>query len=95
MQVIQKSRCGRTTPPEQGFQAATEATRVDSGENLVVLIPDDVGVFYRTEPGSHRLANTNAMQTYLDLTYAGGRGEEAAAALLRQRLEPAWSAATR
>lgn len=80
---------------EQKFQAAVEAKPVDSGENLVVLIPDDAGVFYRVEAGSDRLACTNAVQTYVDLAHSGGRGEEAAQAILDQRLKPAWSAATR
>ena len=33
------------------------------------------------------------MQTYVDLANSGGRGEEAAEAILQQRLKPAWSAA--
>lgn len=80
---------------ESAFQSAVEAKPVDSGENLVVLIPDDGGVFYRVEAGGNRLAFTNAVQTYVDLAQSGGRGEEAAEAILRQRLKPAWSAASR
>ena len=80
---------------EQEFQSAVEAKSVDSGENLVVLIPDDRGVFYRVEPGGNRAACTNAVQTYVDLAHSGGRGEEAADAILQQRLKPAWSAATK
>jgi hypothetical protein len=80
---------------EQEFQSAIEAKPVDSGENLVVLIPDDGGVFYRVEAGSNRLACTNAVQTYVDLAHSGARGEEAAEAILLQRLKPGWSAVTR
>jgi hypothetical protein len=80
---------------EQEFQSAVEAKSVDSGENLVVLIPDDGGVFYRAEVGSNRAACTNAVQTYVDLAHSGGRGEEAADAILQQRLKPAWSAAAK
>jgi hypothetical protein len=80
---------------EQEFQSAVEAKSVDSGENLVVLIPDDRGVFYRVEPGGNRAACTNTVQTYVDLAHSGGRGEEAAEALLQQRLKPAWSAAAK
>jgi len=80
---------------ETEFQSAMEAKPVDSGENLVVLIPEDSGVFYRAETGTQRLVCTNAVQTYVDLAYAGGRGEEAAEAILRQRLIPAWSGAIR
>ena len=80
---------------EREFQTAIEAKPVDSGENLVVLIPDDAGVFYRVEAGNNRLACTNAVQTYVDLSQSGGRGEEAAESILQQRLKPAWSAAIR
>ena len=77
---------------EAEFQVAVEAKPVDSGENLVVLISDDSGVFYLAEPGRNRLACTNAAPTYVDLAHGGGRGEEAAEAILQQRLKPAWSA---
>lgn len=72
-----------------------EAKPVDSGENLVVLVPGDEGVFYPGEDGTaggKRLVCTNVVQTYVDLCHCGGRGEEAAAAVLEQRLLPAWKA---
>jgi hypothetical protein len=75
------------------FEALVEAKRVDSGENLVVLIPDDDGVFYLGDGGTmgdHRMICTNAVQTYVDLYHCGARGEEAAEALLNQRLKPEW-----
>ena len=75
------------------FERIAEAKRVDSGENLVVLIPDDDGVFYRGDLGSasdDRMACTNPVQTYVDLYHCGGRGQEAAEALLNQRLRPEW-----
>jgi hypothetical protein len=68
---------------------------VNPGENLIVMIPDDNGVSYRVETGANRPPCTNAVQTYVDLASAGGRGEEAAEAILQQRLKPAWSAASR
>jgi hypothetical protein len=77
---------------EREFASTVEAKPVDSGENLVVLIPDDRGVFYRTETSANRAPCTNAVQTYVDLASSGGRGEEAAEAILQQRLKPAWSA---
>jgi hypothetical protein len=80
---------------EQDFQSALDAKPVDSGENLVVLIPDDDGVFYRLEADQNRLSCTNTVQTYVDLAHAGGRGEEAAEAVLQQRLKPAWTAASK
>jgi hypothetical protein len=77
---------------EDEFCTGVEAKAVDSGENLVVLIPDDAGVFCQQEGGAGRLACTNPVQTYVDLAHCGSRGEEAAAALLEQNLKPAWKA---
>jgi hypothetical protein len=76
---------------EREFASTIEAKPVDSGENLVVMIPDDGGVFYRVETGANRPPCTNPVQTYVDLASSGGRGEEAAEAVLQQRLKPAWS----
>lgn len=76
------------------LEELAEAKRVDSGENLIVLIPDDPGVFYMAESGTvgeHRLASTNPVQTYVDLAHLGGRGEEAAEAVLEQKLKPLWN----
>ena len=75
------------------FEKLVEAKRVDSGENLVVLIPDDDGECYVGDGGmvgDHRMPCTNTVQTYVDLCHCGGRGEEAAEALLEQRLKPEW-----
>jgi hypothetical protein len=77
---------------EQELASALDAKVVDSGENLVVLLPDDTGVFYRADVGDHRPPCTNPVQTYVDLAKASGRGEEAADAILNQRLRPAWGA---
>jgi len=78
---------------ESDLQRALEAKPVDSGENLIVLLPGDEGVFYRPDSGKNRIACTNPAQTYVDLAHSRGRGDEAAEAILLQRLEPAWSAA--
>lgn len=78
---------------EDKFRDVAEAKPVDSGENLVVLIPEDNGVFYLQEGGTmgdRRLSCTNPVQTYVDLCHCGGRGEEAAEALLEQNLKRAW-----
>jgi len=78
----------------QRFEELIESKPVESGENLVVLIPDDPGVFYMADSGSvgqQRLACTNPVQTYVDLWHSGGRGKEAAEALLEQRLKPEWA----
>ena len=63
------------------FEQVVEAKPVESGENLVVLIPADDGVFYLGdggEMGENRMACTNAVQTYVHLWHCGGRGHEAA-----------------
>lgn len=78
------------------FAQMAQAKPVDSGGNLVVLVPSDDGVFFHSEPASgneHRLPCTNAVQTYVDLWHCGGRGQEAAEALLEQKIKPAWRAA--
>lgn len=75
---------------EDEFVRCAEAKRVDSGENLAVLIPDDDGVFYGQESEGQALACTNPVQTYVDLFNSGSRGQEAAEAILEQNLKPAW-----
>lgn len=77
------------------FVHVAEAKRVDSGENLVVLIPEDNGVFYGMEFPQKGLARTNPVQTWLDLRSSGGRGQEAAEAILNQCLKPMWEGAVR
>jgi hypothetical protein len=75
------------------FEELIEAKQVDSGENLVVLIADDDGIFYLGDGGTvgeNRMICTHAVQTYVDLSQCGGRGEEAADALLSQYLRPEW-----
>ena len=78
---------------EDKFCEVAEAKPVDSGENIIVLIPDDSGVFYEQVGGfmgEPRLPCTNPVQTYVDLCSVGGRGEEAADALVEQNLKPEW-----
>ena len=75
------------------FERLVAAKAVESGENLVVLIPDDEGVFsfpYAAPSGESRMRCTNPVQTYVDCWHAGGRGQEAAEAILEQRLKPNW-----
>jgi hypothetical protein len=75
------------------FEMLLDAKPVDSGENLVVLVPEDDGVFTGAEAGGNppdRLGATHPVQTYVDLVQAGGRGREAAEALLEQRIKPEW-----
>ena len=77
------------------FAEMVQAKPVDSGENVVVLAPSDDGVFFHADGGhgdEHRLRCTNPVQTYVDLWHCGGRGREAAEAVLEQQLKPAWRA---
>jgi hypothetical protein len=79
---------------EEEFCRQIEAKASDSGENLVVLTPEDDGVFYDPDPDGtidrERLRATSPVQTYVDLYHCGGRGQEAAEALLEQKLKPEW-----
>ncbi|MBN8460896.1 MAG: hypothetical protein J0M04_23955 [Verrucomicrobia bacterium] len=78
------------------FVRVADAKRVDTGENLVVLVPEDDGVFYLRDAGNGEMpARTNPVQTWLDLRHVGGRGEEAAEAVLNQCLKPVWEGAVR
>lgn len=73
------------------LEVMVNAKRVDSGANLVVLIPEDDGVFYENRFRQGRaLGRTHPVQTWLDLKNAGGRGEEAAEAIIEHCLKPEW-----
>ena len=50
-------------------------------------------MFYQVDRGVNRAPCTNVVQTYLDVAKSGARGEDAAEALLNQRLKPAWAGA--
>ena len=78
------------------FEKTFEAKPVDSGANVIVLIPQDDGVFANPDGGlleDFPVACTCLPQTYVDLCHSGGRGQEAAEALLERRLKPVWKAA--
>jgi hypothetical protein len=73
------------------FRKTVQAKPVDSGENIIVFYPSDNGVFYHTtDKQEGNISCTNPIQTYIDLLHSGGRGEEAAEAILEQRIKPAW-----
>ncbi len=67
-----------------------DAKPVDSGANLKILVTGDRGVFFKPNLAEGRLRATNPLQTYVDLVRSAGRGAEAAEAILRQCLKPAW-----
>lgn len=83
----------------RGFAyAATDTTKlgealgwkpVPSGANFTVLTPFDEGLLYfAREVNGEKVVND--VQLYLDLAGYKGRGEEAAAFILEQRLRPRW-----
>lgn len=61
---------------------------VSKGENVVVTLPKDKGLFHDAIEPVNGIICTSVVQTYLDLTAAGERGGEAAEHLRRERL--AW-----
>lgn len=56
------------------------------GENVVVSVTQDNSVFFDAFSAEHRVRCTSPLQTYLDLSKGGERGEEAAQHLRRIRL---------
>lgn len=79
------------------FEQLTQSHLVEDGENVVVLSPDDDGVFEIADDhifmDEQRIHCTDMAQTYVDLYHCGNRGEEAAEALLEQKLKPLWKRA--
>jgi hypothetical protein len=62
---------------------------VDTGANLTLPWPFDEGVFYGARTIGQDSVVTD-VQLYLDLMESKGRGEEAATAILEQKLRPGW-----
>ena len=71
---------------------ALSAKEVESGDNLVLLVPQDEGPLFNAQRRPRGAACTSALQTYVDVAHLPGRGEEAAAAILEQVLKPTWKA---
>jgi len=65
------------------------AKRVDTGANIVLVVPDDPFVLYqsRTIDG---IGVVSPLQLYLDLRKQPGRGEEAAQEILKREIMPTW-----
>jgi Transcriptional regulator, AbiEi antitoxin, Type IV TA system len=76
-----------------GLQALTEALQlepVSKGENIVVYLEPDEGVFTDRFEAAPGVWTTGLAQTYLDLAVSGERGLKAAQHLLETKIEPAW-----
>lgn len=56
------------------------------GENVIVTVPKDLGLFRDTVEPAPGAVSTSAVQTYLDLWASGERGEEAAEHLRQEKL---------
>ena len=68
------------------LRAALNLSSTAKGENVVINIPKDDGIFRDTIEPVPGVVCTSAVQTYLDLSSAGERGQEAAAHLRQQKL---------
>ena len=78
---------------EEGERIVRERLSLESatkGENVVLLRPQDDGLFLDRVEMSPGLWATGPIQTYLDLTASGERGAEAAEHLLREVIAPLW-----
>jgi hypothetical protein len=62
---------------------------VPSGANFTLLRPFDEGLWYGSKEMNEEMVMSD-VQLYLDLASFKGRGEEAAEAILEQRLRPQW-----
>lgn len=69
------------------LHSALKLSSANKGENVVVTVLDDRGLFLDTVEPAPGVICTSPVQTYLDLAHAGERGEEAADHLRRERLQ--------
>jgi hypothetical protein len=65
------------------------AKRVDSGANLVLVVPEDSFVLYQSRKIDD-IDVASPVQLYLDLQKQPGRGEEAAQEILKREIVPTW-----
>jgi len=68
------------------LQVALKLAPASKGENVVVIVPKDLGLLTDTVEPAPGAVCTSAVQTYLDLSIAGERGAEAADHLRKERL---------
>jgi hypothetical protein len=71
----------------QGLQAALSLSSPSKGENIIVTIPKNEGLFRSTVEPAPGAVCTDSVQTYLDLAVAGERGREAAEHLRRELMK--------
>jgi hypothetical protein len=76
------------------LRATLKATPVESGANLILLVAPDRGFLAAAKEEDRAGPCTHPLQTFLDTWHAGGRGQEAAQAVLERRLRPSWEKLT-
>ncbi|MFC4278068.1 type IV toxin-antitoxin system AbiEi family antitoxin [Achromobacter aloeverae] len=69
------------------LRAVLQLTAASKGENVIVTVLDDPGLFRDTVEPATGVSCTSPVQTYLDLTDAGERGQEAADHLRQEILQ--------
>jgi hypothetical protein len=69
------------------LRVALDLSSVSKGQNVIVTLPKDTGLFRDTVEPAPGAVCTSSVQTYLDLVVAGERGAEAADHLRKEKLE--------
>lgn len=69
------------------LRSRLKLSSASKGENVVVTVLDDLGLFRDTVQPALGVVCTSPVQTYLDLAAAGERGQEAADHLRQERLQ--------
>jgi hypothetical protein len=69
------------------LRSALTLSAASKGENVVVTVLDEPGLFLDAVEPASGLVCTSPVQTYLDLTHAGERGKEAADHLRQEKLQ--------
>ncbi len=72
------------------LQQRLQLQPVSKGENIIIEVLEDEGIFSDRIEAAPGIWTTGLIQTYLDLTAAGERGEEAAEHLRQTKIEPLW-----
>lgn len=75
---------------EQLLRERLQLQPVSKGENVIIVILKEGGIFADRIEAAPGVWTTGLIQTYLDLTAAGERGAEAAEHLRQIRIEPMW-----
>jgi len=70
----------------ENLKIALKLTSASKGENVIVTLPRDEGLFHDVVEPAPGAFCTSLVQTYLDLSVAGERGREAADHLRQERL---------